>query len=122
MSIAKKALVGALWTSGANYISQGVGFLSQAVLGRLLLESQYGLFATANSIIQFIFILSAFSFNISIIQSHEDRPHLYSTAFVLNIALSVLSLLLTGLSVVGYSAFRALSSTEMAVIFSLSIH
>ena len=121
MSIAKKAIVGALWASGANYISQGVGFFSQAILGRLLLTQQFGLFDTANSIIEFIFILSAFSFNISIIQSQKDRPLLYSTAFALNIALSVVCLLLTACTVLGYSFFRTLSQAEIAVMFSLSV-
>ncbi|MBR9976131.1 MAG: oligosaccharide flippase family protein, partial [Bacteroidetes bacterium] len=72
MSIARKALIGALWASGANYLSQGVGFISIAVLGRLLLEEDFGLAATANSIIQFVFILSALSLNLSIIQSQEE--------------------------------------------------
>lgn len=121
MSIARKALVGAIWTSSANYISQAVGFLSLAVLGRLLLESDFGLFATANSIVQFIFILSAFSFNLSIIQSAEEHEDLYSTALALNVGLSLVSLLLTAASVWVYSLFRALSGVEIAVIFSLAI-
>lgn len=121
MSIARKALVGAMWASAANYISQGVGFISLALLGRLLLEEDFGLFATANSIIQFIFILSAFSFNLSIIQCQEEREHLYSTAFVLNIGLSLISLGLTVASVYVYSLFRELNPIEIAVIFSLAI-
>jgi O-antigen/teichoic acid export membrane protein len=121
MSIAKKALIGAIWASGANYLSQAVGFFSQAVLGRLILIYQFGVFDTANSLVQFIFILSAFSFNITIIQTNEDRPHLYSTAFVLNIALSVASLVLTALTVFGYSFLRAMDPTEVAVIFVLSL-
>ncbi|MFZ1729439.1 MAG: oligosaccharide flippase family protein [Bacteroidota bacterium] len=121
MSIARKALIGAIWASGANYISQGIGFISLTVLGRLLLEQDFGLVATANSMIQFIFILSAFSFNLSIIQCQDDHDALYSTAFVLNIALSAVSLLLTVGSVVTYSFFRELSAVEIAVIFSLAI-
>ncbi len=121
MSIARKALIGALWASGANYISQGIGFISLAILGRLLLEVDFGLAATANAIIQFIFILSAFSFNLSIIQSQEEPDALYSTAFVLNIGLSVVSLILTAGSVLVYSMFRSLSPVETAVIFSLAI-
>jgi O-antigen/teichoic acid export membrane protein len=121
MSIARKAFIGALWASGANYISQAVGFVSLIFLGRLLLEEDFGLFATANSIIQFIFILSAFSFNLSIIQCQDEREDLYSTAFVLNIVLSVVSLSLTAVSVYVYQLFRALSSVEVAVIFSLAV-
>ncbi|MDH7515933.1 MAG: oligosaccharide flippase family protein [Bacteroidota bacterium] len=121
MSIARKALVGVLWSSGSNYISQAIGVLAQAVLGRLILAQEYGLFATANSIIQFVFILSAFSFNISVIQSVEERDRLYSTAFVLNIALCVVSLVMTGVAVIGYSLFRALTATEVTVIFALAV-
>lgn len=121
MSIAKKALTGVVWTSGVNYITQGLGMLSTAMLGRLLLEQQMGLFAFGSSIKEFFFILSAFSFNISIIQCHEERPHLYSTALVLTILLGVATLLLTGLSLIGYSQFRPLSTTESAVILALSV-
>jgi PST family polysaccharide transporter len=121
MSIARKAVVGALWTSGSNYLSQGVGMLAVYLLGRLLLKEEYGLFATANSIIQFVFILSAFSFNLSIIQTQEQREHLYSTAMLLNLALGILSLLFTLVAIAGYLLFRALTTTEIAVIMSLSL-
>jgi O-antigen/teichoic acid export membrane protein len=121
MSIARKALVGAIWTSGANYLSQAVGFVALAALGRLLLEADFGLFATANSMVQFVFILSAFSFNLSIIQCQEEREHLYSTAFVLVVALSGLSLFFTGAGIAVYSHFRTLSVTEITVIGSLSL-
>jgi O-antigen/teichoic acid export membrane protein len=121
MSLARKAIIGAMWTSGSNYFSQGVGFLSQAVLGRLLLEQDYGLFATANSIIQFIFILSAFSFNLSITQCHEQKDKLYGTAFILYIIISIASLLLTAVAVACYSFFRVLSILEISVIVSLAI-
>lgn len=121
MTVARKAIIGALWTSGANYSSQAIGFVAQAILGRLLLEEEYGLFATANSIIQFIFILSAFSFNMALIQTQEIKEKMYETALTLNVGLSVLSLILTAASVLGYSFFRALSALEVAVIFSLSI-
>jgi O-antigen/teichoic acid export membrane protein len=121
MSIARKAVLGALWTSGSNYLSQGVGMLSLALLGRLLLKEDFGLFGTANSIIQFVFILSAFSFNLSIVQTQEQREHLYSTAMLLNLALAVLSLLFTGIAILGYMWFRALTTTEITVILSLSV-
>jgi O-antigen/teichoic acid export membrane protein len=105
MSIARRALVGALWASGANYLSQGVGFISVAILGRLLLEEDFGLLGTANAIIQ----------------SQEEHEHLFGTAFVLNIGLSVVSLILTGISVLVYQLFRDLSQLEVAVVFSLAI-
>jgi O-antigen/teichoic acid export membrane protein len=120
VSIARKALVGAIWASGANYLSQGVGFIALAILGRLLLEADFGLFATANSIVQFIFILSAFSFNLSIIQCNEQRNALYSTALIMITGLSLASLFLTAASVFVYSQFRVLTEIEIAVILSLA--
>jgi len=121
VTIAKRALMGVLWSSGSNYISQAVGMLSQAVLGRLILEQEYGLFATANSMIQFVFIISAFSFNIAMIQSAEDKDRLYPTAFVLSILLSAVSIVMTLIAAAGYSFFRALTQTEFAVILSLAL-
>lgn len=119
MSIARKAVVGALWTSGSNYLSQGVGMLSVAVLGRLLLKEDYGLFGVANSIKEFLFILTAFSFNMSIVQTQEQREHLYSTALLLNIALAMVTIVMTALAITVYMFFRPLSATEIAVLVSL---
>ncbi len=132
MNIARRAFLGALWTGGANYLSQAVGMLSVAVLGRLLVEGHFGYVATANSIVQFIFILSAFSFNISVIQAVEEKPRFYSTAFVLTLALGVASLLLTvllgvgtsllaGVSLFGMAPFRPLSGLEMSIIAALAV-
>lgn len=121
MSIARKALIGAMWASGANYLSQGVGFISLAILGRLLLEEEFGYAATANALIQFVFILSALSFNLSIIQSQEEKEDLYSTAFVLNVGLSLLSLLLTVGAIFGYTFFRPLDIMQIAVILSFAL-
>lgn len=121
MSIAKKALTGVIWTSVVNYITQAVGMLSTIVLGRLLFAEQFGLFALGTSIVQFIGILTAFSFNISIIQCHENRPHLYSTALLLNIGLAVATIIATVLSLAGYSYFRSLATVEIVVIASLTV-
>ena len=123
MSLARKALVGSIWSSGVNYISQGIGFISQAILGRLLFEADFGLFATINSIIQFIFILSSFSFNISIIQTQENKEHLISTAFILTSALSVISFIFAGFAIFIFSFYRHLSQTEFLLfIILLSIN
>ena len=120
MSLGKKALVGSIWSTSVNYLGQGIGFLSQAILGRCLLESDFGIFATVNSFIQFIFMLSAFSFNMSMIQAQEEHEELVPTALILTMALSAVSLLIAGISIGVFSFYRNITTSEMWVFWVLA--
>ncbi len=93
MSIARKAIVSTLWTSGLNYIAMGVGFVFGIVRDRILMPDENGIYMFGLAVVDLLFILAAVSFNISVIQSDEEREDLYSTAFVLTIILSILMLL-----------------------------
>jgi O-antigen/teichoic acid export membrane protein len=84
MSLAKKAISGALWTSGISYIGFFVTFCIQLILVRLLAPEDFGLFALGLSIAEILFIFFSFSFSLAVIQIQE-ADDLFDTAFYLSI-------------------------------------
>ena len=92
MSIARKAIVSTLWTSGLNYIAMAVGFVFGILRDRVLLPEENGIYMFGLAVVDILFILAAVSFNISVIQADDEKEDLYSTAFVLTLILGVLML------------------------------
>jgi O-antigen/teichoic acid export membrane protein len=92
VSIARKAIVSTLWTSGLNYIAMAVGFVFGIMRDRILLPDENGIYMFGLAVVDILFILAAVSFNISVIQADEEKEDLYATAFVLTLVLSVLML------------------------------
>jgi len=95
VSIGRKAIIGTLWTSGMNYLAMLVGFFFGIFRDRLLMPDENGIYMFGLAVVDILFILAAVSFNISVIQSDEEKEDLYSTAFVLTLLLSVLMLIST---------------------------
>ncbi len=93
MSIARKAIVSTLWTSGLNYFAMAVGFVFGILRDRILMPEENGIYMFGLAAVDLLFILAAVSFNISVIQANEEKEDLYSTAFVLTLILSVVMLL-----------------------------
>ncbi|MBR9979118.1 MAG: oligosaccharide flippase family protein, partial [Bacteroidetes bacterium] len=93
MSIARKAIVSTLWTSGLNYIAMGVGFVFGIMRDRILMPDENGIYMFGLAVVDILFILAAVSFNISVIQADDKKEDLYSTAFVLTVFLSIVMLL-----------------------------
>jgi len=100
MSVARKAIVSTLWTSGFNYIAMGVGFVFGVLRDRILMPDENGIYMYGLAVVDILFILAAVSFNISVIQADEEREDLYSTAFVLTIILA--SVMLVAVFVVAW--------------------
>lgn len=64
---------------------RSIGMISTLILARLLLPADFGLVAMAMSLVAALEILSAFSFDVSLIQNQQaDRSH-YDTAWTLNV-------------------------------------
>ncbi len=90
MSLAKRAITSTLWTSLTNYTAMGAGFVFGILRDRILQPYDSGVYAYGLATVDILFILSAVSFNISIIQADDNKEDLYSTAFVLTIILAIL--------------------------------
>lgn len=93
MSIARKAIISTLWTSGLNYIAMGVGFVFGVLRDRILMPDENGIYMFGLAVVDILFILAAVSFNISVIQADEEKEDLYSTAFVLTLILGAIMLI-----------------------------
>ncbi len=80
---------GAAWMVMFRLFDRSVGLISTAVLARLLLPADYGLVAMAMSVIALIELVTAFSFDVALIQKPEPRRAHYDTAWTLNILIAV---------------------------------
>lgn len=96
MSLAKKAISGAIWMSGISYIGFAINFGIQLMLVRLLVPEDFGLFALGLSIANMLFIFFSFSFSMGVIQIQEAED-LLDTAFYLSIISGAVILLIGGI-------------------------
>jgi O-antigen/teichoic acid export membrane protein len=96
MSLAKKAISGALWMSGISYLGFAINFGIQLVLVRLLVPEDFGLFALGLSIAEILFIFFSFSFSMAAIQIHEAED-LFDTAFYLSLLSGFVILVIGGI-------------------------
>ncbi len=96
MSIAKKAISGALWMSGISYIGFAINFGIQLILVRLLVPEDFGLFVLGLSIAEILFIFFSFSFSMAVIQI-QDAEDLFDTAFYLSLLSGFVILVIGGI-------------------------
>ncbi len=104
MSLAKKAISGALWTSGISYIGFAVTFCIQLILVRLLVPEDFGLFVLGLSIAEILFFFFSFSFSMAVIQIQE-ADDLFDTAYYLALFSGSVIVLIGGLVSLGLSSY-----------------
>lgn len=76
---------GVLWMGALKVSVRGISLVSIVILARLLIPADFGLIAMATSVIAFLELATAFSFDIPLIQNQNaDRRH-YDTAWTLNL-------------------------------------
>ena len=79
------------WMVLVRLAERSVGLISTLILVRLLMPSDFGLIAMATSIIALFELLTAFSFDMALIQNQSAEDHHYHTAWTLNVLLGLLS-------------------------------
>lgn len=85
MTLGKRMAHGALWMVAWRLSDRVLGLLSTLVLVRLLLPTDFGLVAMATSLIGLVSLLSAFSFDVALIQNQQAERRHYDTAWTLNV-------------------------------------
>lgn len=86
---------GALWMVLLRLSVRSIGLISTIILARLLIPADFGLVAMATSIIAFLELSTAFSFDIPLIQKQDADRSYFDSAWTLNAAFyTVLTLLL----------------------------
>ncbi len=72
---------------------RSLGFISTIILARLLVPADFGLVAMGMSIVAILELLSAFSFDMALIQNQSAKTHHYNTAWTFNVLFGMISAL-----------------------------
>jgi lipopolysaccharide exporter len=92
--LGNKMAQGAAWMVGFKIAERGIGLISTVILARLLVPADFGLVAMAMAIIAVLELLSAFSFDVSLIQNQQAERRHYDTAWTFNMILGIAGALL----------------------------
>jgi lipopolysaccharide exporter len=83
--VSRKMARGAAWMVAVRLADRGLGLVNTMILARLLVPQDFGLVAMATALLGMIEIMSAFSFDLALIQNRKaDRRH-YDTAWTFNV-------------------------------------
>jgi O-antigen/teichoic acid export membrane protein len=98
-SLGTRIAAGAKWMIAAKLLDRSIGIVSVVILARLLVPADFGLVMMATAIIAIIELLSAFNFDMVLIQNQQATRAHYDTAWTLNVAMaSVCALLIVALA------------------------
>jgi lipopolysaccharide exporter len=86
-------------------LDRSIGIVSIVILARLLIPDDFGLVAMATAIIAIIELLSAFNFDMALIQSQQATRAHYDTAWTLNVAMAAVCALLVAAAAFPAGAF-----------------
>lgn len=92
-NLSKKMIMGAAWMLAFKITERSLGFISTIILARLLVPSDFGLVAMGMSIVAILELLSAFSFDMALIQNQSADKHHYDTAWTFNVLFGIASAL-----------------------------
>lgn len=116
-SLTKKVTHGAAWMVLLRLSVRFIGLISTLILVRLLDPSDFGIVAMAMSIVAAIELMTAFGFDIVLIQDQSAGPDEYNTAWTLNVALGVGSAIL--LVLVSHPASNFYAEPKLAHVFQV---
>lgn len=85
-----KVITGFFWKFGERIIVLGVSFLIMVILSRLLSPSEYGMVAMALVVINIADVFVTAGLGNSLIQKKDADSKDFSTAFYLNVIISVI--------------------------------
>lgn len=86
-SVQRRMATGAIWMVLFKLVERGLGLISTLILARLLSPTDFGVIAMAMSFIVMGELLTAFGFDIAIIQSRDATEEHYNTAWTCNFLL-----------------------------------
>jgi lipopolysaccharide exporter len=80
---------GAIWMLLFKAATRGVGLVSMVILARLLTPFDFGLVALATAIIGALELMTAFSFDVPLIQNQQASRSQYDTAWTISIVFAI---------------------------------
>lgn len=87
----RQMAAGAAWMIFLRLAIRGLGFISVVILARLLTPADFGLIALATVIIAALELMSAFSFDVALIQKQGQSTDDYDTAWTITIIFSAIT-------------------------------
>ena len=88
-SLKKQAFVGVGWNAVGRFSTQGVSFILQIILARLLAPSDYGIIAMMAIFLQIAAVFVDSGFGKALVQKQNCEEKDYSTVFYYNLAVAV---------------------------------
>ncbi|MDP1691624.1 MAG: lipopolysaccharide biosynthesis protein [Burkholderiaceae bacterium] len=88
-SVQRRMATGAIWMVLFKLVERGLGLISTLILARLLGPADFGIIAMAISFIAMAELLTAFGFDIAIIQTPQASVEHYNTAWTCNVLLNL---------------------------------
>jgi O-antigen/teichoic acid export membrane protein len=93
-STRREIAVGATWMLAFKLTERSLSLVSTVVLARMLLPADFGILAMAISLAAMLELMTAFSFDVALLQRHQlERKHL-DTAWTFNVIFAILIFLL----------------------------
>src|SRR5258708_3471666 len=86
--LGSRIAAGVAWMVVFKLLDRSIGIVSVVILARLLVPADFGLVAMATATIAVIELLSAFNFDMALIQRQEATRAHYDTAWTLNVAMA----------------------------------
>ncbi len=96
--LGSRFLKGSLWMVAMRWSIRFMGLASMAVVARLLVPADFGIFAIATTFIGLISALTEIGSDLAIIRHPDPQPRHYDTAWTFNVLMHALSALLIALS------------------------
>ncbi|MFH0943408.1 MAG: lipopolysaccharide biosynthesis protein [Candidatus Beckwithbacteria bacterium] len=90
MGYSKQAFKGISWLGALRVLIRSLSFIKIAILARLLLPAQFGLFGIAGLILAFLETVTETGVNVVLIQQTDDAKDYLNTAWIVSIARGIL--------------------------------
>lgn len=98
---------GAAWMVLFKVLDRSVGLVSTLVLARLLTPADFGLVAMATAVVALVELMSAFGFDVALIQRRDVTRAHYDTAWTFNVILGVgIGVLIAALAIPASEFYR----------------
>jgi len=105
VSLEQKIQTGAVWMVLFKLTERSLGLISTVVLARLLVPEDFGLVAMASVVIAFLELLSAFGFDMALIQNQEAGRAQFDTVWTFNVLFGLMKAVILVLIAVPVSRF-----------------
>lgn len=120
MGYFRQAVRGTGWMGGLRLIIRLVALLKLAILARLLVPAQFGLFGIASLVVAFLETLTETGINVFLIQEEGDIEEYLDTAWVVSILRGILIALIVILSATPIAIFfNAKDSFRLLLLIAL---